>query len=133
MLATAKPYTESPTILLIDDEDAIRHVLSLALEFEGYQVFTASNGEEGLRTLRRIPRPGLILLDLMMPVMDGWEFMEVLHKDPGFSDIPVVVITAFKNSNEIKHAAAVIEKPVELNELFQVAGRFCQRRKGGHG
>jgi CheY-like chemotaxis protein len=133
MLATANTYTQTPTILLIDDEDAIRQVLSLALEFEGYQVFTASNGEEGLRTLQRIPRPDLILLDLMMPVMDGWEFLEAIKKDTAFSDIPVVIVTASRKSDEIKGAAAVIEKPVGLNELFRVAGRYCQRRKGGHG
>jgi CheY-like chemotaxis protein len=133
MLANAKTYIETPTILLIDDEEAIRHVLSLALEFENYQVFTASNGEEGLKTLRKIPRPGLILLDLMMPVMDGWEFLDVFRQDSSFSDIPIVVITASRKSNEIKDAVAVIEKPVELNELFKTVKRYYQRRKTGNG
>jgi CheY-like chemotaxis protein len=133
MLASTRSNGESPVILLIDDEESIRRILSLSLEFEGYQVFTASNGQEGLETLYRIPRPSLILLDLMMPVLDGWGFMEALTKNPEYAQIPVAIITAFGDRGKVKGTVATLQKPVELDELFQLARRYCRRLKGENG
>jgi CheY-like chemotaxis protein len=121
------PTTASAVVLLIDDEEAIRQTLSLALEFEGCQVFTASDGREGIEMLQRIPRPDLILLDLMMPVLDGWGFMEELQKKPEYSDIPVAIITAFSDRGGIKGTVAAIQKPVELDDLFELTRRYSKR------
>jgi CheY-like chemotaxis protein len=107
--------------------------LSLALEFDGFQVFSASNGLEAMEMLHRIPRPGLILLDLMMPVMDGWEFIHAVEKEHEFSDIPVAVITAFSNKGYVKGADAILQKPVELNELLQLARDYCRQGKTKNG
>jgi CheY-like chemotaxis protein len=118
------PDPTRPVILLIDDEESIRQVLSLALEFEGYEVFSASNGQEAIEMLSRIPRPSLILLDLMMPVMNGWGFMEALLKRPQFTGIPVVIVSAFSEKAEGLKTVALLQKPVELEKLFALARRY---------
>src|SRR4051795_10954972 len=81
-------------ILVVDDDEDIRETLRLVLELKDYQVLVASNGLEALEVMRT-NRPQLILLDLMMPVLDGWEFVAELDKDPKLSDTPIVVITAY--------------------------------------
>jgi len=81
------------TILVVDDEDDILLLCRVNLEFEGYRVATASSGVEGLELAREI-RPSMILLDVMMPSMDGWHVLEALKSDPETSSIPVVMLTA---------------------------------------
>jgi len=124
MLADTPSNSDAPVILLIDDEESIRQVLSLALEFEGFQVVTASNGQEGIELLSRIPRPCLILLDLMMPVLDGWGFMEALEKKPEYAGIPVAIITAFSERANGIRSVALLQKPVELDQLFELVRRY---------
>src|SRR5262245_40170839 len=87
----------SRDILLIEDDVDIRTILKDALEWEGYRVYTASNGQEGIDILPEIPAPGLILLDLMMPIMNGWEFADALETYHPYSDIPIVTISAFSD------------------------------------
>src|SRR5215813_15029996 len=82
------------SILLIEDEVDIRTILKDALEWEGYHVYTASNGKEGMEILLQMPAPGLILLDLMMPVMNGWEFAKALEVDRAYAETPIVTISA---------------------------------------
>lgn len=113
-----------PVILLIDDEESIRQVLSLALEFEGFRVFSASNGQEAIEMLPHIPRPSLILLDLMMPVMNGWEFMDAIQKTPAYAKIPIAIVTAFSERAEGLKAVALLQKPVELDKLFTLVRHY---------
>jgi CheY-like chemotaxis protein len=80
-LASGTDQSISRNILLIEDESDIRTILKDALEWEGYRVYTASNGREGMEILLGMPAPSLILLDLMMPVMNGWEFANALQTD----------------------------------------------------
>jgi CheY-like chemotaxis protein len=124
--ATLTPATEVSrgTILLIDDEAPIREVLSLALEFEGYRVFTAANGREGLQQLSSMPRPFLILLDLMMPVLDGGGFVEAIHHKPEYADIPIVAVTALGSKVPAPPVAEVVRKPVDLDRLYLIARRY---------
>jgi DNA-binding response OmpR family regulator len=81
------------TILVVDDEDDILLLCRVNLEFEGYRVATASSGVEGLELAREL-RPSMILLDVMMPSMDGWHVLEALKADSETSSIPVVMLTA---------------------------------------
>jgi CheY-like chemotaxis protein len=108
------------SILVIEDDAAIRETLRLALEIEGYPVSTASNGQEGLSLLAKIPPPGLILLDLMMPVMNGWEFVEAIGRDRAFDMIPIVIITAFGDLVSSSESPPVIRKPVDLAKLLKI-------------
>ncbi|MEO5968411.1 MAG: response regulator [Bdellovibrionia bacterium] len=113
------------SLLVIEDDETIRELLKTALEFEGHEVFDASNGAEGIRMLSKMPVPCLILLDLMMPVMDGWEFVERLSKDRVYSNIPVIVITAFCDIGRPIRAKEVVKKPIDLDYLFKVVRQYC--------
>ncbi len=81
------------TILVVDDEEDILLLCRVNLEFEGYHVVTASSGVEGLEQARAV-HPSLVLLDVMMPTMDGWHVLEALKSDPETMDVPVVMLTA---------------------------------------
>ena len=113
------------TILIIDDEEDLRDTLKLTLEFEGYRCHTAANGKEGLEALERIPSPCVILLDLMMPVLNGWQFMEELRAHPSTDQIPVVIITAFTKLTGAIRANDIIRKPVETDLLLDVVKKYC--------
>ena len=117
------------TILIIEDDDSIRETLKLALELEGYDVKTAENGREGLKILLEMPKPCLILLDLMMPVMNGWDFAAALDEEIFLPPIPIVVVTAFGDkAKTLNQASSVIKKPVDLELLFKTVSHYCQVR-----
>lgn len=113
------------SILIIEDDEGIRSTLRLMLELEGYTVLVAENGKEGLEILPRMQRPCLILLDLMMPVMNGWEFMQALEKDMILATIPVVIVTAYGSRGIETKAQGLIKKPVKLDELLSLVKRYC--------
>lgn len=113
-------------ILIVEDDDAIRETLRLTLELEGYVVATASNGKEGLEVLSKMLNPCLVLLDLMMPVMDGWEFVETLESNNTSPTVPVVVVTAFAEKvRTMPRAKSVIKKPIDLEVLIETVKRYC--------
>lgn len=116
-------------ILVVEDDQDIRDALRDGLEMMGYQVHTSSNGKEALAYLAQVQDyPCLIFLDLMMPIMDGWEFRTHQSADPRFSKIPVVVITANGNAKqkaEQMGASVGLQKPLEFERLFEVAQTYC--------
>ena len=114
------------TVLLVEDNDDVREMMSLALQLAGNGVLTASNGSEALRVLAERPPPCLILLDLMMPVMDGWELRAALRRDPTLSRIPVVVISALTEDMARRlGATGYLPKPVDIDQLLQVVCDLC--------
>lgn len=118
-------------ILIVEDDESIRDVLQSALEFEGYNVHTAINGQDGLNLLPQIQKPCLILLDLMMPVMDGWTFVETISKvkDTKLMQIPIVVVSAFTSDKDdkLKTVRSIIKKPVDLDQLLKQVEMYCQK------
>ena len=116
---------KSKSVLIIDDEEGIRETLQLALEFEGYDVHTAANGEEGLEVLDQIRRPCVILLDLMMPVMNGWEFAVAIAKSELHKSIPVVVVSAFDTQAQGLPVRSVLKKPIDLSTLLDTVHHWC--------
>jgi len=117
---------ECKQILIVEDDDGIREALRLTLELEGYEVLTAANGQLGLDALKEIKTPCLILLDLMMPVMDGWTFAEALGKDMALAAIPVIVVTAVADSAKgVTRAREVIKKPVDVDLLLKLVKQYC--------
>jgi CheY-like chemotaxis protein len=89
----------SAKVLVIEDDHGQREALSEILSRQGYEVQCASNGSEALELMRRSDSlPRLILLDVMMPVMDGWEFRDQQRRDRALSEVPVVVMTAFDDT-----------------------------------
>ncbi len=118
--------TASRTILLIEDDAGIRESVAECLASEGYEVVTAANGEEGLELLRAAVRtPDLVVLDLVMPVMNGTQFLAALHADGRLRDVPVVLMTAAMPSGgmSIPEATAYLSKPFELDELLDAVAR----------
>ncbi len=114
------------TLMVVDDDADIRDMLAEVLEAEGYRVICAADGEEALRVLRQgPPYPSLILLDLMMPGMDGWEFRALQAKDPALAGIPVIVLTADGKPAPID-AAGHLTKPVPLQALLDTAKQWTE-------
>jgi CheY-like chemotaxis protein len=115
------------TVLVIDDDEPLRRSLCESLEDEGYTAVGVSNGAEALDYLRAAAeKPCLIFLDLMMPVMNGWQFLGQRDGDPSLLEIPVVVITAngTLDRNSI-HVSEVVWKPLDLDTLLDTAERYC--------
>ena len=110
------------TVLVVDDDDSIQSMVKHLLEREGFRVALCSNGREALDYLRKSPDlPALILLDLRMPVMSGWEFRAVQKQDPRLSTVPVVVITSVSTAeSDIASisAAAYVKKPIQVGVLM---------------
>jgi CheY-like chemotaxis protein len=119
------PTTPLKTILVIEDDHDTRVSVRNQLEAEGYYVFSAANGKLGLELLRRIKAPCLILLDLVMPIMDGEEFIKAIDSDPDLHVIPVVVVTAFPEKSKTMIAKALVQKPLNLKTLLQVVQQHC--------
>jgi DNA-binding response OmpR family regulator len=109
-------------ILIVDDEDDILHFLELVLREKGYDVATASGGHEAL-TKAQLERPDLVLLDIMMPQMDGWEVLKLLRVDDGTRAIPVAMLSARTEAKDRvqglqEGAIDYICKPFSLQELL---------------
>jgi CheY-like chemotaxis protein len=121
------PFFDSaalPAILVVDDDPAILHTLSLVLTDEGYTVLTARNGHEALTCLHH-QRPALVLLDLHLPVMNGWDVLDTLRVHG--PTVPVVVMTAgtTARAEAVRHgAAAYVHKPFELDDLLGAVARL---------
>ena len=118
----------SGVVLIIDDDESIREALAFALEFEKHPTAGASNGKDALEWLRQHRSPALILLDLMMPMMDGWQVLEHLRQDERLARVPVVVITAFGRDLGSAAQLPVLRKPIELKDLLEVVDTHSRAR-----
>ena len=117
------------TVLVVEDDQEVRDAIAEVLADSEYKPLSASNGAEALERLRAaVQRPCLILLDVMMPTMDGWEFRAEQRRDPTVKDIPVVLLSAH---TDVKAAAAQMQvegflaKPVAIEKLLATVERFC--------
>ena len=115
-------------ILIVEDEPDIRESLQEIFESEGYLITTASNGKEALECLKTALPPNLILLDLMMPTMNGEEFVAEQRLNVDFAKIPVLLMSA-DNSTEKKAIQmgvnGHVRKPLELEDLLTMVNRYC--------
>ena len=115
-------------ILVVEDDQYIRDSLAELLQDEGYQVTIARDGQEGLDQLKFPTLPNLILLDLMMPVKDGFQFRAEQRVDPRLAQIPVVIFSADTGVNqphEQFEGAAILKKPVDLDALLAMVKKYC--------
>jgi CheY-like chemotaxis protein len=121
-LPTAEIQADNPDILVVEDDSALRESLLESLQQTGFVTIAAANGAEALRlAIDRTPR--LILLDLDMPVMNGWQFLERRRRQKGLQGIPVIVITAL-NGAAARDADAQLEKPLDPQQLLAAISRF---------
>jgi two-component system chemotaxis response regulator CheY len=116
----------SKFVLIVDDDPNLLEVTRFVIESEGMAVETARNGQEALAFLRHHRLPGLVLLDLMMPVMSGWEFLSEVAKDPLLKAIPVVVLTAVEHA-QAPGAVGILRKPMDLGTLIRVVEHYLHR------
>ena len=120
---------EPASILLVEDDLGIREAMAECLSLEGYSVAEASNGAEGLVYLHAAPAPKVIVLDLVMPVMNGSEFLEQMRSEPALSSIPVILMTAAtlgaSYAARMPAADLRLPKPFELSALLSAIARFC--------
>lgn len=124
-MSTINPTEQESYVLIVEDDDGAREALSDCLELEGFKVASARNGKEALDYLHRSPPPRVILLDLFMPVMTGWEFRAAQKNDAAIADIPVVVVTAFGAAVTQKiDADLVMHKPLDLDLLVSVIREY---------
>ena len=117
-----------PSVMIVEDDRDTREMLGRFLELEGFEVLTAANGQLALQALEDDGQPCVILLDLMMPVMNGWQFREQQIRDPRLSRIPVVVVTAAGPRDDIPDISADgwLSKPVDFDRLLATIGSLCQ-------
>lgn len=117
----------SGSVLIVEDDDEVREAIDALLELEGFRVRMARNGQEALDLLHSMAAPPqVILLDLMMPVMNGVEFLAAARKDAALAHIPVVVMSAYSHlAEEVQDVAAYIKKPVDVGRLLETVRRYC--------
>jgi CheY-like chemotaxis protein len=112
-------------ILVVEDDAEIREAMQCLLEEDGYATAVARNGLEALEWLRANGRPELILLDLMMPVMDGRTFLGHLRDSGPMADVPVMVMSA-QSRAAVPGAVAVVEKPFDVEAFLSTLRRYCR-------
>ena len=110
---------QKPTILIVEDEPEIRNVMQESLESIGLNILTAANGQEALEKLGNHLGVSLILLDLMMPVMNGWQFLTAIEKNSLLNKIPILVVTVFSDQAKDLKVRGVLKKPFDLNDLLK--------------
>jgi len=116
-------------ILVVDDDPAIRDVVVDILEMFDYAVRTASNGVEALHEIRQRP-PAAILLDLMMPVMNGWEFLRHCRREAECAPVPIIIMSAARDASTAADelgAQAFLPKPFELDDVLTTVDRLAGR------
>ena len=114
-------------VLLVDDDQDIREIGEIALSSHGYRVVTARDGRECLRRARGDARPSIILLDMMMPDMNGWMVCEELMKDAALVEIPVVILTGNAEIRDDRLGGfPIVKKPIELASLIDLIERHAR-------
>jgi CheY-like chemotaxis protein len=116
----------APAILVVEDDEDAREAMVALLQMKGYRAVPAGNGREALDYLEEAPAPDLIILDLWMPVMDGWHFRSEQIKNPRLAHIPVIVVTALSDRADVD-ANEVIIKPVDVDRLLSTVDHYCRR------
>ena len=114
-------------VLIVEDDAELRDMMAQLLTLEGFAATAVANGREALEYLGRGNRPDIILLDLMMPVMDGWEFRRKQQSDPALAAVPVVVLSALDHRRAAEvDAVAFLKKPLDFDRLLELVRRYCR-------
>jgi CheY-like chemotaxis protein len=114
----------SHTVLIVEDEEDLRELMRDALQMRGYSVVTAEEGTDALRKLDDIGPPCVILLDLLMPGMNGWDLFEKLRERPELSSVPVIIHSS-ASSRAPAGVTRVLQKPLAFERLISVVAEYC--------
>jgi CheY-like chemotaxis protein len=121
------PSVHHCPVLIVEDDADLRDMMAQLLSLEGLNAATVANGREALEYLRDGARPDVILLDLMMPVMDGWEFRRRQQADPAMSGVPVIVLSALDQARTADvDADAFLKKPLDFDRLLALVRTYCR-------
>ena len=121
----ARGPTPNKSVLVVDDDADVRQALREVLEEDGYLVETARQGREALAALRRSAPPQVVVLDMTMPVMDGWDFLHEVRQDAALAHIPILVLSG---GNEIRSGNEFLRKPVDSHMLLATVARLAKSR-----
>jgi CheY-like chemotaxis protein len=119
------------TVLVVEDDADVRETLRQVVEDEGFSVAEAENGRAALEWLRTAEPPCVILLDLMMPIMDGWQFLTQIEQDGSLPQAPIVIVSATPQDRIEQTAAAhprvagYLQKPLRLEDVLGAVGKYC--------
>jgi CheY-like chemotaxis protein len=122
---TEERPTPGRAILLVEDDSVLRESLGEALRDQGWSVVTATDGTEALAAIRE-QCPDLVLLDLMMPRMNGWQFLAAIEAEPTSRNLPVFIITAAENPGSVEGRYPVFIKPLHLERFTNTIRRFLR-------
>src|SRR4051812_39206610 len=114
-------------ILIVEDDGDLREMMAQLLTLEGFRASTVANGREALEYLSQGDKPDVILLDLMMPVMDGWEFRRQQQADAALARVPVIVLSALDQTRAANvQAEAFLKKPLDFDRLLDLVRTYCR-------
>ncbi len=113
------------TVLIVEDEEDLRELMRESLEMKGYRVVTAHEGQDALDKIDGIERLCLVLLDLLMPGMNGWDFFEKMRQRPELADVPVIVHSS-ASDRAPAGVTRVLQKPILFERLISVVSEYCQ-------
>jgi len=126
MLTDPLPKAERGAVLIVEDDHDIRVTLRAVLESEGYPVHTAKHGKDAIELLERLPvKPRLIVIDLMMPIMDGWQLAQLLKSNASLAALPIAIQSAFGAVDVPSGAIAILRKPVDIDQLLALVDKHC--------
>lgn len=115
------------SILVVEDDDDIRNAIVDLLESEGYETNSAINGKNALEKLRTIEKtPCLVLLDMMMPIMNGREFLDEVMRDARLAPIPVLIVSAIADKSNTEGSVGFLKKPIDIDVVLNVVSQYCQ-------
>jgi CheY-like chemotaxis protein len=112
------------SVLIVEDDEDIRAAMAELLESEGFDISVASNGQEGLEVLNQMVPPCLVLLDLMMPVMNGEDFLRHVRQNPALNIVPIIIVTA-SGQAPLPGTQGILKKPFEITDLFTTVNEHC--------
>ncbi len=114
-------------ILVVEDDPEVRSAIKMVLEAEAYEVAESGDGADALTKLRTSPQPSLILLDLMMPGMNGWQFMDEVRVHPDLRQVPIIVVSAYGSADGVRSVGATdyLKKPFDPETLLAVVSRHA--------
>jgi CheY-like chemotaxis protein len=121
-----KEPSECHSILVVEDDDDIRNAIVDLLETEGYKTESAINGKDALEKLGEIERPCLVLLDMMMPIMNGRQFLDEVMKDSTLAPIPVLIVSAVADKTNTEGSVGFLKKPIDIDVVLDVVSQYCK-------
>ena len=115
------------TVLIVEDDEVIRDVLQQLLQYQGYPTVTATHGKDALQKLSGMSPPALLVMDLMMPIMNGWELLEHIRKDARWDKLPVIILSAGGEAQKLLDDPHVrfLKKPLRMNSLLEHVKALC--------